>query len=82
MIDLVILKNQTGQVASIPRSFIVKYPVILATSEDRKTLPAFRSIIPWTSKSKTKSEALPLETYFISDVNEVQLANDLSHQAQ
>ena len=39
--------------------------MLLATSEDHKSLPNLRSIVPWTSKSKTKSEALPLETYFL-----------------
>lgn len=74
-VDLVILKNSHGAEALIPRSFIVKYPVVLANSKDHKALPGLRSIVPWTSRSKTRSEGLPLETYFVDDVNEVQLAN-------
>lgn len=74
-VDLIVLKNSHGAKALIPRSFIVKYPVILATTENHKSLPSLKSIIPWTSKSRTKSEGLPLETYFIDDVNEVELGN-------
>jgi hypothetical protein len=74
-IDLVVLKNAQGALALIPRSFLVKYPVILAHEQDHHKLGGLRSVVPWTSHSKTRSEALPLDTYFISDVNEVDLAN-------
>ena len=75
LIDLVILKNAHGATALIPRSLIVKYPVILANSQDHKKLAGLRSVIPWTSRPKARTEGLPLETYFVDDVNEVQLAN-------
>lgn len=74
-IDLVILKDAKGASALIPRSFIVKYPMLLALSEDHKPLGIIRSIVPWTSKSKSRTEGLPLETYFLTDVTSVELAN-------
>ncbi len=75
-IDLVVLKNARGAFALIPRSFIVKYPLMLAREGDRSgDHHNLRSVVPWTSHPKTRSEALPLETYFVSDVNEIDLAN-------
>lgn len=74
-VDLVILKNPQGVEALIPRSFLVKYPVLLAQSEDRKSLGALKSVVPWTSHPKARGEGLPLETYFVSNVQEIQLAN-------
>jgi hypothetical protein len=78
-IDLVVLKSGEGgesaAEALIPRSFIVKYPVMLANRRDHKPLSNFESVAPWTSKSKTKEEGLPLETYFLKGVVQVELAN-------
>jgi hypothetical protein len=74
-IDLVILKDAKGARALIPRSFIVKYPMLLALSEDHKPLGNVHSIVPWTSQSKSRTEGLPLETYFLTDVTSVELAN-------
>lgn len=74
-IDLVVLKNAAGGEALIPRSFIVKYQVILATKKDHKALPGLDSVPPWTSKSKSRSEGLAVETFFLEGVTEIDLAN-------
>jgi hypothetical protein len=74
-IDLIVLKNAKGQEAVIPRSFLTKYPVLLASRKDHKSLGGFESVPPWTSRSKTRSEGLPLETYFLNGVTQVELAN-------
>jgi hypothetical protein len=72
-IDLVVLKNASGGEALIPRSFIVKYPVILATKKDHQTLSGLESVPPLTSK--TRSEGLAVETYFLSGITEIDLGN-------
>jgi hypothetical protein len=74
-IDLVVLKNASGGEALIPRSFIVKYPFMLASKKDHKALDSLEAVAPWTSKSKSRAEGLPLETYFLNGVTEVDLAN-------
>jgi hypothetical protein len=75
LFDLVILKNAAGSVALIPRSFIVKYPLMLASSENRKPLGNLESVVPWTSHSKSRQEGLPLATYFVPNVSQIELSN-------
>jgi hypothetical protein len=74
-IDLVVLKTATGAEALVPRSFIVKYPMLLANRKDHQPLIGFESVAPWTSQSKVRSEGLPLETYFLKGVTQVELGN-------
>src|SRR6185437_7186100 len=57
------------------RSFIVKYPMLLAVRENGKKLDELKSVAPWTSHPRTRKEGLPLETYFVSGVNEIDLDN-------
>jgi hypothetical protein len=74
-IDLIVLKNASGGEALIPRSFIVKYPVLLATKKDHHPTSGLISVPPWTSKSKSRSEGLAVETFFIDGVTEIDLGN-------
>jgi hypothetical protein len=74
-IDLVVLKNASGGEALIPRSFIVKYPVLLASKKDHRALSGLASVPPWTSKSKSRSEGLAVESYFLNEVTEIDLGN-------
>jgi len=74
-IDLVVLKTADGAEALVPRSFIVKYPMMLANRKDHKALTGFESVAPWTSQSKVKAEGLPLETYFLKGITQVELGN-------
>ena len=74
-IDLVVLKTTDGTEALVPRSFIVKYPMMLANRKDHKALNGFESVAPWTSQSKVKAEGLPLETYFLKGITQVELGN-------
>jgi hypothetical protein len=77
-IDLIILKNDTAGQAMIPRAFITKYPVVLAFSRDQRELGALGpvySVVPWTSRPKSQTEGLPLESYFLTGVKRVELTN-------
>ena len=75
-IDLVIIENDQGGRALVPRAFIVKYPVILALKKEKETISSgLYSVVPWTSKSRTLNEGLPLESFFISKITRVEFAN-------
>ena len=79
-VDLVILKSEHGQPAQIPRALMTKYPLFLAyrwdSSESEKLgRGPLVSIIPWSSKPKIQSEEVPLESYFISQVTEIELTS-------
>ncbi len=74
-VDLIILKDSSGGEALIPRSFVTKYPVMLALKKDHQPLPTVHSVVPWTSQPKSMSEELPVERYFVVDVARVELGN-------
>jgi hypothetical protein len=74
-IDLIVLKNANGGEALIPRSFVVKYQVLLALKKDHKTLNGLESVPSWTSKPKARSEGLAVETFFLDSVTEIDLGN-------
>lgn len=78
-VDLVILRNSEGGQVQIPRFLITKYPVILATHRGVENLiasfEAMQIILPWTSRPKMMSEGLPIETYFLSRVNQIELTS-------
>jgi hypothetical protein len=73
-VDLIVLRGQHGE-ALVPRSIVVKYPVMLALTKEGQSLGGIQSVIPWTSRARILSEDLPLETYFVSGVYQVQLTN-------
>ncbi len=77
-IDLVVLKGDKGSQALVPRWFIQKYPVLVALSRDHKTLgeqgPLY-SVVPWTSVSKISKEAVPLESFFVAGLQQIEFAN-------
>src|SRR5690606_17381988 len=65
--------------ALVPRSFIVKHPLILALSREGKPLeelgPVY-SVPPWSSRaSQVAAEGLPVEVFFVRAVSEVVLTN-------
>lgn len=70
-VDLIIARNSKGDEVLIPRAFVVRYPIILGSAPGKSTT----IVIPWTSKPKILEEALPLETFFISDVSQIEFAN-------
>ncbi|MEO5970427.1 MAG: hypothetical protein ABIQ95_10915 [Bdellovibrionia bacterium] len=84
-IDLVVLKGGAGNRALIPRAMITKYPVMLAlqTSTPDSGMPdlAFQnrgpvySVIPWSTKPKILDEGLPLENYFVSNLERIELTS-------
>jgi hypothetical protein len=75
-VDLIVLKTAQGAKALIPRSLITKYPISLGFRLSGGVLQhELHSIIPWTSKSKILQENLPVESYFLSQVNQVELTN-------
>jgi hypothetical protein len=83
-VDLVVLKGSQGERAQIPRALISKYPIFLALQGDSVSLgnrstahdrgPIF-SVVPWSSKPKILSEDLPLENYFVSRLNRIELTS-------
>ncbi len=81
LFDLVILEGASGQRAFLPRAFINKFPVLLALqwSPSDRDLKVVRnppySVVPWTSKPKTHSEDLPIESFFVPQVVKIELTN-------
>jgi mono/diheme cytochrome c family protein len=69
-VDLLVIKNGAGGQVLLPRSVLTKYPAMLALGG-----PAPRVVMPWTSKPKMLKEDLPIESYFVSDVVRIELAN-------
>ena len=80
-VDLVILKGDDGDQAVIPRSFINKYPFLLAyrwnpgASSSLSHLGPLFSVVPWTSKPSVFNEDLPIEKYFVKSLSKVELAS-------
>ncbi len=76
-VDLVVLKSDINQ-ALIPRAFISKYPMLLGFKKSPKSTQQeedLYSIVPWSSKPKVLEEDLPLESYFLSHVQSIQLTS-------
>jgi hypothetical protein len=79
-IDLIVLKNASGERALIPRAMITKYPMLLAiqsegangVSRDRGPIMA---IAPWTSKPRIMDERIPVENYFLSNLERIELTS-------
>ena len=73
-IDLVTLVGKTAR-AAIPRSFISKGFLFLAVKRSGKEGLGDRgpilSVVPWTSKPKSLSEALPVQRYFVPALNQI-----------
>jgi hypothetical protein len=76
-IDLVILKNEAGAQAFVPRSLINLYPVLLAwdRSGGLGTRGPWYTVVPWSSRPKMLKEILPFERYFMPSLTRVELAN-------
>lgn len=78
-IDLVILRSSQGDTALVPRSFIVKFPLILALAENGKPLDEKKgpiySIPPRSGYKKMEKENLPLETFFVAGLSKVELTS-------
>jgi len=73
-IDLVVLKGAGGEQAWIPRAFVVRYPVLLA-AEGKSAGGTMMSVVPVSSKPKIRTEELPHGTYWVKDVQTVELTN-------
>jgi mono/diheme cytochrome c family protein len=69
-VDLVVLRNRTGQSAFIPRALFAKYPMLLAIEGG-----SLHSVVPWSSKVRILKEDLPIESFFMSNVTELELTN-------
>ena len=78
-IDLLILKGKSGVQAVLPRALASKYPILLATNWDSRAaspdIGPIYSVIPWTSKPKILKEDLPLQKYFVPQLNRIELTN-------
>ncbi len=69
-VDLIILKDAAGRSIRLPRSLIVRFPVILSPQGSGAKL-----VLPLSSKSKIWEEGLPLGLYQFHDVAEIEFAN-------
>jgi hypothetical protein len=69
-VDLVVLQSATGEQVLLPRSVLVKYPVMVALQDGKASI-----VMPWTSKPKILQEGLPIESYFVKDLTRVELSN-------
>jgi len=83
-VDLLILKNQKGEQAILPRHVVKAFPVMLAWEKDRKIFSdkdqGFTVVLPWSSNSQKMMRGnLNWSAYQISGVSEVQLT---SYQAR
>lgn len=72
-VDLIILKDSAGNSIRVPRSLIVRFPVILSPHGETAKL-----VLPLNSKPKIWEEGLPLGMYQFHDVAEIEFAN--AHQ--
>ncbi|MBI2711300.1 MAG: hypothetical protein HYX41_00350 [Bdellovibrio sp.] len=78
-IDLVVVKGANGDRATIPRALITKYPLLLAYRSDHHSEVGNKrglfSVVPWTTKPKIRNEDLPLETYFVPSIEQIELTS-------
>jgi hypothetical protein len=77
-IDLIVLKGQSGEQALVPRALMTKYPLLVATRQDRAVQDShgpLSVVVPWTSKPTIQNEGLPLESFFVSNLTQVELTN-------
>lgn len=77
-IDLIVLKNTSGQQAMVPRALMIKYPLLIAFHQDvasKQEYGPLSVVVPWTSRPKILSEDLPLEKFFVSHLAQVELTN-------
>jgi hypothetical protein len=77
-IDLIVLKGANGQQALVPRALMIKYPLLVAIHSDqlsRQVHGPLSIVVPWTSRPKIQNEELPLESFFVSGLNQVELTN-------
>lgn len=73
--DLVVLKNERGQKALVPRAFLSRYSLILAMEKNGQKQVYPSSIVQWSSNAKLQKEGLVLETFFLEGVSTIELAN-------
>jgi hypothetical protein len=73
-VDWVILTTSNGTKATIPRSFLDKYPLLLALQRGGETLEP-SVVVPWTSHPLLLKERLPVESYAVHGVVKLELAN-------
>lgn len=71
-IDWLVLHARDGREVLLPRWVATKYPLILATHSDGKPV-ALTSVLPWTSRAQIAQEELPLEAFFLADVERIDL---------
>lgn len=76
-VDLVVLKGRGGHQALLPRSFLTKYPVLLSFERNGKSLsePGFQSVVLSTEHPKALRENLPIEKFYLSGIQELELSN-------
>ncbi|MCC7441714.1 MAG: cytochrome c [Bdellovibrionales bacterium] len=77
-IDLVVLKSGEGARSILPRSFINKYPIVLALKRNGVAIAdggPIRTVVANTGSREMQQELLPVESYFVPGLVEIELAN-------
>ncbi|HTL13440.1 MAG TPA: hypothetical protein VL588_13180 [Bdellovibrionota bacterium] len=74
-IDLLVLKTADGAKSILPRSFINKYPVILALKKEGSALSKISTVVRNPESSDIRREMLPVDSYFVSGLVEIEMAN-------
>ncbi len=75
-VDLIILHSAQGDArALIPRALLTKFPFLLAWSRGTRPTERWVSIPPKNSRSRLKSESVPLDSFFLDGVARIELAS-------
>ncbi len=77
-VDLVVLRSSSGDRALLPRAFVSKYPILLAFQSNVQSIDQrgqLFSIVPWSSKPRILDEGLPLESYFLPQIDRIQFTS-------
>lgn len=77
-IDLIVLKNEQGKKILVPRSFTVKYPMMIAESRDGGALGEqgpLMTVPPWTSRAQAADEGVLIDTFFVAGLSQIELTN-------
>jgi hypothetical protein len=77
-IDLIVVTGLSGQKALIPRALASKYPLMVAmhsSFDAQETQGLLSLVVPWTSKPKIHQEDLPLNSFFVRNLAQIELTN-------
>ena len=74
-VDLLVLTGRGGAQTVMPRSVVVKYPVLIAWEKGAQPMDQVQTVAPWTTRPRILQEGLPVESYFVPELERVELTN-------